>query len=275
MRCAEFERERQSCGIDVRGDDRRRPGDLGRHDRTETDRTGAERGEARSCMNLECVQDRPGAGLYTASERTHQFERNVLRHADDVALVGEGVFSERRLTEEMVVHDVTLGIRRAARSIQPAATEVQRSHILAMRRMAGLARVAQAARHIGHHDMVADGDRRHIRADGFDDAGSFMAEDHRQRRRIALVPDEHVSVTHAAGDHADKDLGRAGRGKCNLFEQERSRSFAHQCRAHRATFDCVLHDVSPVRRLAAPCDSIAERRHMRMIRILQCVTCLT
>jgi hypothetical protein len=65
---------------------------------------------------------------------------------------------------------------------------------------------AQAAVHIGHDHVIADGDRGDVAADLFDHACAFVPQDHRQRCFELLVADDHVGVADAGRYHADEYL---------------------------------------------------------------------
>ena len=100
MRRAERAREIEPCRVDVDGYDRRRTDDRARHHRAQADGADAEHREALTGTHIERVHDRAGAGLKTATQRAEQFERDVARHDDRVALGRQRVRGERGLLEE-------------------------------------------------------------------------------------------------------------------------------------------------------------------------------
>jgi hypothetical protein len=108
---AQFAREIEARRIDVHRDDRGGARDLGRHDRAQAHRPGTKGHEAGAGMDLERIQDRACSGLDTATQRPDQFERYILGHAHHIALVGQGIFGEGGLPEEVIRHRVAMGIR--------------------------------------------------------------------------------------------------------------------------------------------------------------------
>lgn len=95
-------------------------------------------------------------------------------------------------------------------SVGIGTAEVQREELPAIRAVTAGARRAMAARAVGEHDVIAGGERLHVRADGFDHAGAFMTEHGRQRHRIVLVAHDQVGVAQACRDDAHQHLSPRG-----------------------------------------------------------------
>jgi hypothetical protein len=74
-------------------------------------------------------------------------------------------------------------------------------------------------------DMIAWLDRANLRPDLLDDTGTFMAENDRERSRIAALDDVEVRVADAGGDGADEHLVRAGLGYADIFDFQRAARF--------------------------------------------------
>jgi hypothetical protein len=89
--------------------------------------------------------------------------------------------------------------------------------------------------------VVARRDGRHVAADLLDDACAFVAQDHRQRRLVLLVADDHVRVADAGGYHAHEYLIVARRFERCCFKLEWFAGFACNCGADGlALWACVV-----------------------------------
>ena len=79
--------------------------------------------------------------------------------------------------------------------------EITRVELITVRRMTGYTRITVAAVTVCQNHVITDGNVFYLRADGFNNTGTFVAENRRQRYRVILITDDHVSVTHTGGDN--------------------------------------------------------------------------
>ena len=168
------------------------------------------------------VADRAAAGEHRAAEQGGDIGRDVGADRDDRAAVDDGMGRECGCAE--VVRD------RGPVPGQPGAAAEQLARGVRGRpALAGEAAVRPAAgalaaaRQEGEHDPVADRDVADLVADGLDDAGGLVSEQHRHRTRPVAVHDRQVRVADPRRLDPDEQLGRAGIREVERADGDRQR----------------------------------------------------
>ena len=212
VRGPQLARQPETRGVGIDGDDRATTGDVRAQHGGEPHRSAAEDRDRRAGSRVERVHDRTRPGLDPAAERAQQLERNVVRNLDRVALAGQRVRRERRLVEEVAVHDlVALAQRR--RTIRSRGREVAAVEIEAVSRIVFEAGLAASAGQIAEDDRVTGlhlGDRI---ADLLDDARTLVTEHARERDGEVLVPAHEIRVADPRSHDPHDELVAAVRGR--------------------------------------------------------------
>src|SRR5690606_32591514 len=94
------------------------------------------------------------AGLDATAERTKDLKGNVARHLDGVALMGERIGGERRLTEEVGVQILRALPPDAIGTVQSGAREVGFPYLVAICGVGGQAGFAVSAGMVGQYDVI-------------------------------------------------------------------------------------------------------------------------
>ena len=215
MRGTELGGELEPALGDVDGHDGLAAHDARRHDRAQSDRTGARDRERTSVGRTEDVDHGAGTCLDATPQRREQLQRCVAGDLDRCALMNERMRRERRLTDEVTV-DLLTAPTVGRGLVRSRAGEVHRRRLHAVDGVTGAARDAGAAEGEGQDDAVARADARDTRPDRLHDAAAFVAEHDRQGQREVAATDSKVGVTDARGNQAYQDLVDTG-----IFELQR------------------------------------------------------
>jgi hypothetical protein len=124
VRRAQLAGECETILVKVNSDDRRRPSEFGRHHGAESHAPCTEHDDARAGAYIEGDEHGAGPGLYTATQRSKQFDRQLFVHRDDVARGDHRVGGERGLTEPAASHRRSVRIGNDRPLIESGAAEV-------------------------------------------------------------------------------------------------------------------------------------------------------
>ena len=218
VRRAELAGEPQAVLVEVNSDDRRRPSEFGRHYGAESHAPCTEHDDARPGAYIEGDEHGAGPGLYTATQRSEQFDRQLFVHRDDVARGHHRVGGEGGLTEPAGSHRRTVRIGDDRPLIESGAAEVALREGLAVRGGTRHAFATGPARVIGQHHMIARLQAVDARADDFHDAGTLMAGDDRAHGVRLCPPRQRVGVAQPDAFDADDDLAWSWVGERDVFD---------------------------------------------------------
>jgi hypothetical protein len=206
--------EVEPLGADVDGDDRRRPDDARGLDHVEADAAAAEHDDERSRRNLRRVEHRADAGHHAAPGDRPGGEVDVVGQRRHRPVGDEGQRRHRAQPERAA--ELAVADRRRARVGARSGTTLERRADLAQMLVALDALKAAPARHrpVEQH-AIADGDVLDTLADGLDDAGALVAEDH-----VGDPPQVVVGMAQPRGVELDTDFAVTRRGDLDGLDGE-------------------------------------------------------
>ena len=207
----------------------------------------------------------PDAGGDTASEQACAIERDAVGERDGLGGMHDGSGGERAARQHA---------RERCAVASPAEPGRLGPGVGAAPRYTADALPAAPARHgPGQDDPVAGSHVVHALADLFDDARTFVAEEHRERLApVPVVASPEVAVTHAARDDPDLDLAGLGLVDLDRLDDDRSACFFDDapigCVATRAPVASAGLPILP-RVDAGTLRDIAARRYEEFVGALE------